>query len=75
MRWFMRWRFVREKGRNILGSYKLIKTEQNARHLEGSVKRNMIGLAKVFKEKNSFPLEKGCSWSVVKFARDLVAGV
>ena len=45
------------------------------RHLEGSVKRNMIGLAKMFKEKNSFPLEKGCSWSVAKFARDLVAGV
>lgn len=35
----------------------------------------MIGLAKVFKEKNSFPLEKGCSWSVAKFARDLVAGL
>lgn len=29
----------------------------------------------MFKEKNSFPLEKGCSWSVAKFARDLVAGL
>lgn len=35
----------------------------------------MIGLVKVFKEKNSFFLEKGCSWSVVKFVCDLVVGV